>query len=68
MSLILMMIPMSPNVMNISDNSYDLSSTSDIPQVTTIEEIIKVHYHEDMEYDASDPLVPSYSPPPFSIP
>jgi hypothetical protein len=38
-----------PNAMNISDNSYDLSLTSDIPQVTTIEEVMKVHHHADME-------------------
>jgi hypothetical protein len=36
--------------------SYDFSSTSDIIQVTTTGEGLKLHYCVDMEYDASDSL------------
>jgi hypothetical protein len=46
--------------LNISDDSHDISSTSDISQVTTTEEVIKVHHQVDMEYDANgSPVLPS---------
>jgi hypothetical protein len=49
---------------NISDGSYDLSSTSDIPQVTFEGEVVKVYHYVDMEYDRNGPPVPSSDPTP----
>jgi hypothetical protein len=38
------------SLINISDDSYDLSSTSDISQVKTTEEVLKVYHQVDMTY------------------
>jgi hypothetical protein len=45
------------DVTNVSDDSYDLSSTSDISQVTTTGEVLKVHHNVDMGYDVNDPVL-----------
>jgi hypothetical protein len=45
------------DVTNISDDSYGISSPSDIPQVTATREVLKVHHQVDMEYDANGPPV-----------
>jgi hypothetical protein len=49
---------------NVSDDSYDLSSTSDISKITTTEEVLKVHHQVDMEYDANGSPVLSSGPTP----
>jgi hypothetical protein len=36
------------NVINVSDDSYDLSSSSDIPLVTATREVLKVHHQVDI--------------------
>jgi hypothetical protein len=62
------------DVINISKDSYDLSSTSDIPQITATREVIKVHHQVDIEYDAngspvlSSGLTPCPSRPPKKTP
>jgi hypothetical protein len=62
------------NVINISNDSYDLASTSDIRQVTATREVLRVHHQVDMEYDANGPpilssgLTPCPSRPPKKPP
>jgi hypothetical protein len=46
---------------NISDELCDMSSTSDIPQVTATMEVLEVHHQVDMEYDTNGPPVLSSS-------
>jgi hypothetical protein len=50
------------DVINISNDSYDLSSN--ISQVTSEGEALKVHHYVDMEYDANGPPVLSSGPTP----
>jgi hypothetical protein len=50
-----------PDVTNVRNDSHDLSSTSDIYQVTTTVEQLMVNHNVDKEYDANDPVLLSYS-------
>jgi hypothetical protein len=48
-----------------TDLLYDLSSSSDISQVTTTGEVLMVHHCAKNQYDANDPVLISYSSSPF---
>jgi hypothetical protein len=50
-----------PDVTNASDDSHDLSSTSDIYQVTATGKQLTVSHNVDTEYDANDPVLLSSS-------
>jgi hypothetical protein len=58
-------VPDVPDVTNVSDDLCDLRSTSDISQVTTTGEVLKVHHNVDMSYDANVPVLLSSSSSPF---
>jgi hypothetical protein len=53
------------DVTAIADVSYDLSSTSNISQVTTTGEVLMVHHNVITDYDANDPILLSSSSSPF---
>jgi hypothetical protein len=57
--------PWIKDVTAITDVSYDLSSTSDISQVTTTEEVLMLHHYVNTEYNANDPVILSSSSYPF---
>jgi hypothetical protein len=53
------------DVINISYDSYYLSSTSDTPQVTTTGEVLKTCHYKDKVYNVNDPLLLPYGSSPF---